>query len=128
METDPVVYPKITIEGQLVEVKFRCYDASEFFKKIAAATKAGTPLTGIESSFTQLAAGVAHAGIETNADTLMKQFDFSRFGYVSAITEEAMSLAVAQIKKDNPKLAAAMEAVSAQTAKEVADAIKPTIN
>ena len=97
---DPISYPKILIEGKEVEVKFRCYDAVQVFKD---------PTVGVEKLFNQLSAGIAHAGIEKSGEELSKMFDFADFGYVSAAVDEAMSLAVAQIKKSNPKIAQTME-------------------
>ncbi len=114
METDPVVYPKIKIEGKEVEVKFRCSDAIKIFKQNTARKSQAIEINGVEAVFEQLSAGIAHAGVEKTAEQLATLFDFAEFGIVSAAVDEAMSLAMAQIKKSNPKLAALMEANTVQ--------------
>lgn len=106
---DPIDYPKITIAGREVEVKFRCGDAIQLYKqygidlwslKVPAATAERA-----EWLLRLLAAGIAHAG-STSVEELSNSIGIAQLNVVDKVIAEALKKARAEIvaSADDPSL------------------------
>jgi hypothetical protein len=98
METDPVVYPKIQIGSENVEVKFTCGDIIKLTKDGVDITQfAGATLdVTMERAFKLLSVGISRS-IQKTPEDLANEIDLSRFGEVTAAVAGAISKAMAQV-------------------------------
>jgi hypothetical protein len=103
MEPDPISYPKLTIDGQEVEVKFRIGDLIRLKKDAgvdlldssASNQKKGTDL--LEYSMMLLSHGIAHS-MKKTAEELYDCFDLSQLPDISNAIRESLEKASARAK------------------------------
>lgn len=95
--TDPIQYPKILLDGESVEVKFRCGDLIRL-KKDGVDIGAMGEVKGvdaIERTLKLLSAGIAHH-VKKSTEDLADLVDLVDFPKVAAAINEALKKATPQ--------------------------------
>ena len=97
-QPDPITYPTVRIDGQDVEVKFRCGDLIRMKKSGLDLNEAKAAIEEqMEKALTVLSFGIAHTGLKITPEELADKIDLSAFGNVSVAINQAISKAMAQV-------------------------------
>lgn len=97
MDTDPVQYPKIQIDGEAHEVKFTCGDIIALSKQGVDLAKISGDSLGVtmENAFKLLSVAISRS-VKFTPEALAEKFDLREFAQVSNALTAAISKATAQ--------------------------------